>query len=76
MVARGHTNKTIARVLDISLWTVSTHLRRVFAKLGVSSRAAMVAAVLHQLSIDDVTTVADGPRVTDAPSEAPQACGL
>jgi DNA-binding CsgD family transcriptional regulator len=43
MVAQGYPNKTIAAVLDISLWTVGTHLRRIFAKLGVGSRAAMVA---------------------------------
>jgi DNA-binding CsgD family transcriptional regulator len=43
MVAEGYPNKTIAAVLDISTWTVSTHLRRIFAKLGVRSRAAMVA---------------------------------
>jgi DNA-binding CsgD family transcriptional regulator len=53
MVARGFTNKTIARVLEISLWTVSTHLRRVFAKLGVSTRAAMVARLLA----DDILPV-------------------
>lgn len=47
LVAAGHTNKTIAAVLDISSWTVSTHLRRIFAKLGVSSRAAMVARLLE-----------------------------
>ncbi|MDX6201123.1 MAG: hypothetical protein QOE24_1795 [Frankiales bacterium] len=46
MVAQGYTNKGIANVLDISLWTVSTHLRRIFAKLGVSTRAAMVALVV------------------------------
>jgi DNA-binding CsgD family transcriptional regulator len=45
MVARGYTNKTIADVLDISVWTVGTHLRRIFTKLHVSSRAAMVAAL-------------------------------
>lgn len=45
MVARGYPNKTIAAVLDISCWTVNTHLRRIFAKLGVRSRAAMVAQV-------------------------------
>jgi DNA-binding CsgD family transcriptional regulator len=48
MVAKGHPNKAIAAVLEISSWTVSTHLRRMFAKLGVSSRAAMVARVLEQ----------------------------
>jgi DNA-binding CsgD family transcriptional regulator len=45
MVARGHTNKSIAAVLDISVWTVATHLRRIFTKLNVSSRAAMVASL-------------------------------
>ncbi|HVJ83647.1 MAG TPA: helix-turn-helix transcriptional regulator [Planctomycetia bacterium] len=43
MVARGYPNKTIAAVLEISVWTVGTYLRRIFAKLGVASRAAMVA---------------------------------
>jgi DNA-binding CsgD family transcriptional regulator len=43
LVALGHSNKIIADVLNISSWTVSTHLRRIFAKLGVCSRAAMVA---------------------------------
>jgi DNA-binding CsgD family transcriptional regulator len=53
MVAEGHPNKIIADVLNISAWTVCTHLRRIFAKLGVGSRAAMVARLLepiHDLS--------------------------
>ena len=40
MVALGRQNKVIASVLNISSWTVCTHLRRIFAKLGVTSRAA------------------------------------
>jgi DNA-binding CsgD family transcriptional regulator len=51
LVARGNSNKQIAIQLNISEWTVSTHLRRVFVKLGVDSRAAMVyrcADLLHQ----------------------------
>ena len=48
MVAKGYPNKVIARVLEISSWTVSTHLRRIFAKLGVTSRAAMVAHLLKE----------------------------
>ena len=47
MVAKGHPNKVIADVLNISAWTVCTHLRRIFAKLGVGSRAAMVAQLLQ-----------------------------
>jgi DNA-binding CsgD family transcriptional regulator len=48
MVAEGYPNKTIAAVLEISSWTVATHLRRVFAKLGVRTRAAMVARALEE----------------------------
>lgn len=46
LIARGLPNKAIADLLDVSLWTVATHLRRVFGKLGVSSRAEMVARAL------------------------------
>jgi DNA-binding CsgD family transcriptional regulator len=46
MVSQGHPNKVIAEVLSISSWTVGTHMRRIFAKLGVTSRAAMVARLL------------------------------
>lgn len=48
MVGQGYTNKMIAHVLEISLWTVSTHLRRIFAKLNVQTRAAMVALVVER----------------------------
>jgi DNA-binding CsgD family transcriptional regulator len=55
MVGLGHTNKAIADVLKISLYTVSAHLRRIFAKLDVPSRAAMVAVLssdAHLLSAE------------------------
>ncbi len=42
LVADGKVNKEIADQLKISEYTVSTHLRRIFAKLGVDSRAAMI----------------------------------
>ncbi len=51
MVAAGATNRAIADALDISLWTVSTHLRRVFAKTGVASRAEMVAELFGGLHV-------------------------
>ncbi|MFI1994051.1 LuxR C-terminal-related transcriptional regulator [Actinoplanes sp. NPDC020271] len=45
MVAMGLTTGAIAGKLSVSPWTVSTHLRRIFAKLDVSTRAAMVAVL-------------------------------
>ena len=43
LIAKGMPNKCIGDILEISPWTVATHLRRIFVKLGVTSRAAMVA---------------------------------
>jgi DNA-binding CsgD family transcriptional regulator len=54
MVARGYPNKTIAGVLDISSWTVGTYLRRVFAKLNIGSRAAMVARLMEEGLLKDL----------------------
>jgi DNA-binding CsgD family transcriptional regulator len=53
--ALGQANKQIAHRLHISEWTVATYLRRIFAKLGVDSRAAMVyrCASLIQLLQSD-----------------------
>jgi DNA-binding CsgD family transcriptional regulator len=42
LVAQGFATKNIAYRLQISEWTVATYLRRIFAKLDVYSRAAMV----------------------------------
>jgi DNA-binding CsgD family transcriptional regulator len=42
MIAQGNATKNVAYKLRISEWTVGTHLRRIFAKLGVDNRAAMV----------------------------------
>lgn len=43
LIAQGLSNKCIGDILEISQWTVAAHLRRIFLKLGVNSRAAMVA---------------------------------
>lgn len=58
LVASGQANKQIAHQLCISEWTVSTHLRRIFLKLGVDSRAAMVyrcAPIIQKLSDSSLT---------------------
>lgn len=52
MVARGYTNKMVAAVLEISTWTVDTYLRRIFGKLDVRSRSAMVTRLTHEGILD------------------------
>ena len=41
LVAEGQTNRQVAEALDLSEKTIENHLGRIFAKLGVSSRAAL-----------------------------------
>ena len=45
LVSHGHTNRQIARLLSLSHKTVETYLARIFAKLGVSSRASVAKLV-------------------------------
>jgi DNA-binding CsgD family transcriptional regulator len=59
LVAKGLPNKAIADVLDISLWTVATHLRRIFAKLGVGTRAEMIARVIGDGLLDGSAAAPD-----------------
>jgi DNA-binding CsgD family transcriptional regulator/tetratricopeptide (TPR) repeat protein len=49
LVAEGLTNGAVARRLYISPHTVNTHLRHVFAKLGVSNRVALAAVAHHSI---------------------------
>ncbi|TVS00594.1 MAG: LuxR family transcriptional regulator [Rhodospirillales bacterium] len=46
LVSRGLPNKAIARVLDLSPWTISAHLKRIFAKVGISSRTELAVIVV------------------------------
>ena len=71
LVAAGHPNKVIAAVLEISSWTVCTHMRRVFAKLGVTSRAAMVARLVEFSGRMEMTLVppSERRRTSDEPND-------
>jgi DNA-binding CsgD family transcriptional regulator len=48
LIANGHTNKATAKSLGISINTVGTHLRSIYAKLGVQSRVQL-ANMLREL---------------------------
>ncbi|MFG2135126.1 response regulator [Streptomyces sp. NPDC048751] len=48
LVARGTSNREIARELFISEATVKTHLTHLYAKLGVNDRAAAVATAYQR----------------------------
>ena len=48
LVAEGATNREVAAALVISTHTVDSHLRHVFAKLGISSRVQLAAIVTRQ----------------------------
>jgi DNA-binding CsgD family transcriptional regulator len=69
MVARGLPNKSIASVLQISTWTVSSHLRRMFAKLGVTTRAEMIGQLLNETKYQPST-------VDLVPNRRPNANGM
>ena len=49
LVAEGLTNGAVARQMYVSPHTVNTHLRHVFAKLGVSNRVALATVVHHSI---------------------------
>jgi DNA-binding NarL/FixJ family response regulator len=50
-IATGRTNKAIAETLSISEKTVARHVANIYAKLGLSSRAAATAyAYEHDLA--------------------------
>jgi LuxR family maltose regulon positive regulatory protein len=42
MIGQGHSNKRIARTLEISPETVKSHVKHIFSKLDVATRSAAV----------------------------------
>ena len=47
LIAKGMTNDAIAEELFVSPRTVTTHITRMYAKLGISNRAEAVAIALR-----------------------------
>ncbi|WP_292926680.1 helix-turn-helix transcriptional regulator [Novosphingobium sp. PASSN1] len=49
LICEGKQNKQVAYQLALSEFTVENHLRRIYRKLGIHSRAALVARISRQL---------------------------
>jgi two-component system, NarL family, nitrate/nitrite response regulator NarL len=48
LVADGHSARTMAQLLNLGEATIKTHLKHLYEKLGVSERAAAVAAAMRR----------------------------
>jgi DNA-binding CsgD family transcriptional regulator len=79
LVAEGHATKVIAYKLAISEWTVGTHMRRIFAKLNVDNRAAMVYRCAPLIERTATANSGKGRRDpqyrTSLPSDSPRSAG-
>ena len=80
LIAEGHTNRSAAAELFVSVNTISTHLRSVFSKLDINSRVQLTRMTLECLSADQrsgndtLPSKAQGvPRVQ---AKAPSARGM
>jgi DNA-binding NarL/FixJ family response regulator len=51
LVAGGYTNRGVAAELSLSPNTIGTHVRSIFAKLGVQSRVQMTRVVLENTAV-------------------------
>jgi DNA-binding NarL/FixJ family response regulator len=58
LLARGHPNKAIAQRLVVSPKTVSNHVEHIYAKIGVSTRAAAALFAMQHGLVGSFESVA------------------
>jgi len=50
LIGAGHTNKSAASALGVSINTVGTHLRAVYAKLDIQSRVQLANTLRNEMA--------------------------
>jgi ATP/maltotriose-dependent transcriptional regulator MalT len=78
LIGQGYSNKRVARTLGISAETVKSHVKRVFIKLDVNTRAHAVARAqslglfgrkfVWSRNVIAIREVHDSVRMTDSPA--------
>ena len=71
LLAQGHSNKEIGRVMGVSINTVKYHLKQIFGDLRVNNRARAVSQA-RELGIIERLTTRLGSRVTALLNQADQ----
>jgi DNA-binding NarL/FixJ family response regulator len=71
LASRGWSNKVIAYELGVGASTVSTHMSRAIAKLGVASRASLIQVVLALASRPGAVVTLSGPNAEVAMPSVP-----
>ena len=51
LACEGHSNKIIARKLNVSTGTIKSHLHTIYAKLGVQSRTMLIIVLSSQRGV-------------------------
>ena len=59
LLARGHSNKAIAQRLVVAPKTVSNHVEHIYAKIGVSTRAAAALFAMQHGLVGSFEPVAE-----------------
>jgi DNA-binding CsgD family transcriptional regulator len=54
LIARGASNKQVARTLGITPKTAGTHIERIYAKIGASTRSTATLFAMQQGLLDSL----------------------
>jgi DNA-binding NarL/FixJ family response regulator len=55
LIARGASNKQVARALGISAKTAGTHIERIYSKIGASTRSTATLFAMQNGLLDSFT---------------------